>query len=59
MLAGRAFQFYTEGRILFPPTYKYDVGMDDYDTSYAITSSAALIIRADKSQREGTYSCVV
>ncbi|PWY77149.1 SacI domain and endonuclease/exonuclease/phosphatase family protein [Aspergillus sclerotioniger CBS 115572] len=33
MLAGRAFQFYTEGPITFHPTYKYDVGRDDYDTS--------------------------
>ncbi|KAL4933596.1 SacI domain and endonuclease/exonuclease/phosphatase family protein [Aspergillus undulatus] len=33
MLAGRAFQFYSEGLITFPPTYKYDVGGDSYDTS--------------------------
>ncbi|KAJ5348153.1 uncharacterized protein N7506_001406 [Penicillium brevicompactum] len=29
----RAFQFYSEGPIEFPPTYKYDVGRDTYDTS--------------------------
>ncbi|KAL2834525.1 SacI homology domain-containing protein [Aspergillus cavernicola] len=33
MLAGRAFQFYNEGLVTFPPTYKYDVGKDIYDTS--------------------------
>ncbi|KAL4781149.1 SacI homology domain-containing protein [Aspergillus varians] len=33
MLAGRAFQFYNEGLVTFPPTYKYDVGRDTYDTS--------------------------
>ncbi|KAL4870163.1 hypothetical protein BDV12DRAFT_62283 [Aspergillus spectabilis] len=33
MLAGRAFQFYNEGLVTFPPTYKYDVGKDTYDTS--------------------------
>ncbi|KAL2866794.1 SacI domain and endonuclease/exonuclease/phosphatase family protein [Aspergillus lucknowensis] len=33
MLAGRAFQFYNEGVVTFPPTYKYDVGKDIYDTS--------------------------
>ncbi|XHG05215.1 hypothetical protein AWENTII_008459 [Aspergillus wentii] len=33
MITGRAFQFYSEGRILFPPTYKYDIGSDEYDTS--------------------------
>ncbi|KAJ5831047.1 uncharacterized protein N7525_009300 [Penicillium rubens] len=33
MVAGRVFQFYSEGPIEFPPTYKYDVGGDNYDTS--------------------------
>ncbi|KAE8398191.1 SacI homology domain-containing protein [Aspergillus pseudonomiae] len=33
MLAGRAFPFYTEGLITFPPTYKYDIDSDIYDTS--------------------------
>ncbi|KAL4993671.1 SacI homology domain-containing protein [Aspergillus recurvatus] len=33
MLAGRAFQFYNESLVTFPPTYKYDVGSDTYDTS--------------------------
>lgn len=33
MIAGAAFQFYSEGPIAFPPTYKYDIGRNEYDTS--------------------------
>ncbi|EAW11782.1 SacI domain and endonuclease/exonuclease/phosphatase family protein [Aspergillus clavatus NRRL 1] len=33
MMAGNVFQFYTEGAIVFPPTYKYDIGRDDFDSS--------------------------
>ena len=33
MVAGRTFPFYAESRITFLPTYKYDNGSDDYDTS--------------------------
>ncbi|KUL87265.1 hypothetical protein ZTR_03389 [Talaromyces verruculosus] len=33
MLAGRTFPFYSEGLIKFAPTYKYDLGTDNYDTS--------------------------
>ena len=29
----RVFQEFNEGPIVFPPTYKYDVGSDRYDTS--------------------------
>jgi len=31
--AGNVFQGFHEGQILFPPTYKYDLFSDDYDTS--------------------------
>ena len=31
--AGAAFSGYVEGAILFRPTYRYDVGTDNYDTS--------------------------
>lgn len=33
MVAGMAFQYYSESRITFPPTYRFDIGTDDYDTS--------------------------
>lgn len=33
MVAGLTFPFYSEARITFPPTYKYDLGTDTYDTS--------------------------
>ncbi|KAM5451280.1 Inositol-1,4,5-trisphosphate 5-phosphatase 1 [Microsporum audouinii] len=33
MVAGLAFQFYMEGPVTFPPTYRYDNGTDEYDTS--------------------------
>lgn len=33
MVAGLAFQFYSEARITFMPTYKFDIGTDEYDSS--------------------------
>ncbi|RWS07386.1 synaptojanin-1-like protein [Dinothrombium tinctorium] len=30
---GKVFRNYIEGEISFPPTYKYDINSDDYDTS--------------------------
>lgn len=33
MVAGLAFPFYSEARITFLPTYKFDIGTDTYDTS--------------------------
>lgn len=33
MVAGLAFPFYSEARINFMPTYKFDVGTDHYDSS--------------------------
>ena len=36
MVAGLAFPFYSEARITFPPTYKFDIGTDTYDTSYVL-----------------------
>ena len=34
MAAGVVFNGFTEGPLLFPPTYKFDKGSDVYDTSY-------------------------
>ena len=33
MVAGLTFPYYSEARITFPPTYKYDLNSDQYDTS--------------------------
>lgn len=33
MVQGHAFRFYSEARITFAPTYKFDNGSDQYDTS--------------------------
>ena len=33
MVQGRTFPYYSESRITFMPTYKYDNGTDNYDTS--------------------------
>ena len=33
MVSGLSFPFYSEARINFPPTYKFDIGTDTYDTS--------------------------
>ena len=33
MVAGLAFPYYSEARITFMPTYKFDVGTDEYDSS--------------------------
>lgn len=33
MVAGLAFPFYSEAKINFMPTYKFDIGTDRYDTS--------------------------
>ena len=33
MVAGVVFQKYSEARITFLPTYKYDIGTDNFDSS--------------------------
>lgn len=33
---GEIFKGYSEGTITFKPTYKYDVGSSNYDTSYKV-----------------------
>ncbi|EXJ96369.1 hypothetical protein A1O1_01495 [Capronia coronata CBS 617.96] len=33
MVVGNCFNYYREGRVKFLPTYKYDIGTDNFDTS--------------------------
>lgn len=33
MVAGLSFPYYSEARITFMPTYKFDIGTDRYDSS--------------------------
>ena len=50
MVAGLAFRFYSEARITFMPTYKYDVGSDEYDSS----EKARIPAWTDRILRKGT-----
>ncbi|KAK1754965.1 SacI homology domain-containing protein [Echria macrotheca] len=50
MVAGLAFRFYSEARITFMPTYKYDVGTDNYDSS----EKARIPAWTDRILRKGT-----
>lgn len=50
MVAGMVFQYYSESRITFPPTYRFDVGTDDYDTS----EKARIPAWCDRILRRGT-----
>lgn len=50
MVAGLAFRFYSEARITFMPTYKYDIGTDQYDTS----EKARIPAWTDRILRKGT-----
>ena len=36
MAAGKVFQGYSEGKIGFRPTYKFDPGTDDWDTRFVL-----------------------
>jgi len=50
MVAGMVFQHYSESRITFPPTYRFDLGTDDYDTS----EKARIPAWCDRILRRGT-----
>ncbi|KAB5580730.1 SacI homology domain-containing protein [Coniochaeta sp. 2T2.1] len=50
MVAGLAFRYYSEARITFMPTYKYDIGTDQYDTS----EKARIPAWTDRILRKGT-----
>ncbi|KAI5466610.1 SacI homology domain-containing protein [Mariannaea sp. PMI_226] len=51
MIAGLSFPFYSEARITFPPTYKFDIGTDDYDTS----EKARIPAWTDRILRKGSH----
>ncbi|KAI2629029.1 SacI homology domain-containing protein [Xylaria nigripes] len=50
MIAGLCFQYYSEARIAFMPTYKFDIGTDQYDTS----EKARIPAWTDRILRKGT-----
>ncbi|TAQ88403.1 hypothetical protein B7494_g3278 [Chlorociboria aeruginascens] len=50
MVAGLAFPYYSEARITFMPTYKYDIGEDTYDSS----EKARIPAWTDRILRKGT-----
>ncbi|KAH8675997.1 SacI homology domain-containing protein [Xylariales sp. PMI_506] len=50
MVAGLSFSFYSEARITFLPTYKFDIGTDIYDTS----EKARIPAWTDRILRKGT-----
>ncbi|KAH6634362.1 SacI homology domain-containing protein [Chaetomium sp. MPI-SDFR-AT-0129] len=50
MVAGLSFRFYSEARITFMPTYKYDIGSDNFDSS----EKARIPAWTDRILRKGT-----
>ena len=58
MVAGMAFPFYSESRIMFLPTYKFDVGTDNYDTSEKnrIPAWTDRVLRKGTNIRQTTYN---
>ncbi|KAK7228548.1 hypothetical protein V2G26_000718 [Clonostachys chloroleuca] len=59
MVAGLAFPFYSEARITFLPTYKFDIGTDTYDTSEKarIPAWTDRILRKGPNLRQNLYNC--
>ncbi|KAK6078143.1 SacI domain and endonuclease exonuclease phosphatase [Seiridium cupressi] len=59
MVAGLAFPFYSEARITFMPTYKFDIGSDRYDTSEKarIPAWTDRILRKGTNIRQLSYDC--
>jgi len=55
---GYAFSFYDESRITFNPTYKFDVGTDNYDTSekQRIPAWCDRILRKGNNLRQTSYN---
>lgn len=59
MVAGLTFPYYSEARITFNPTYKYDLGTDEYDTSEKarIPAWTDRILRKGANLRQIQYNC--
>ncbi|KAI0540674.1 SacI homology domain-containing protein [Xylaria digitata] len=59
MVAGLSFRYYSEARITFMPTYKFDVGTDRYDTSEKarIPAWTDRILRKGTNIRQISYNC--
>lgn len=58
MVKGLTFPYYSESRITFMPTYKYDLGTDSYDTSekQRIPAWTDRILRKGSSLRQINYN---
>ncbi|OON15177.1 hypothetical protein X801_09023, partial [Opisthorchis viverrini] len=54
----QVFQQFEEGRIRFPPTYKYDINSDNFDTSEKCRVPAYTDRILYKVQKKGTVCCV-
>ncbi|KAF4122575.1 synaptojanin [Geosmithia morbida] len=59
MVAGLVFPYYSEARINFLPTYRFDIGTDDYDTSEKarIPAWTDRILRKGSNLRQILYDC--
>lgn len=59
MVAGLSFPFYSEARITFMPTYKFDIGTDNYDSSEKarIPAWTDRILRKGPNLRQLVYNC--
>lgn len=59
MVAGLSFPFYSEARIAFMPTYKFDLGTDTYDSSEKarIPAWTDRILRKGPNLRQLAYNC--
>lgn len=59
MEAGLTFPFYSEAKISFPPTYKYDIGTDNYDSSEKarIPAWCDRVLKKGNVLRQLSYNC--
>jgi endonuclease/exonuclease/phosphatase family metal-dependent hydrolase len=59
MVAGLTFPYYSESRITFMPTYRYDIGTDTYDSSekQRIPAWCDRVLRKGDNLRQINYNC--